>query len=123
MFIVSFTKQRIAISRALSLLLVLFILYATTVEAAHRHGRILGQSPTSSSLVTQDKTDGSLKTTTSCTDCLICQLHQNFNATLISITPYATTLNVSIIRGTTDRVSLESRDDIPQSDRAPPQTN
>jgi hypothetical protein len=123
MFTASFTKQRNAISRGLCLLLITFILYGTTIEAAHRHGRVLAQPPTSSTLLTTEKPDGSLNTNTSCTDCLICQLHQNFATTLISVSPNATVLNVNIIRGTVDRVSVESHNDTPQSDRAPPQTN
>ena len=123
MFTASFTKQRIRISRALSLLLVAFILFGTTIEAAHRHGRVLGQAPPTSFQVTPEKPDGSLKTNTSCTDCLICQLHQQFTATLIPVRPDTTALNISVIRVRTDRVSVESHKYTPQSNRAPPQIN
>src|SRR5690349_20270088 len=114
MFTASFTKRRIEFSRALSLLLVAFIVYGTTIEAAHRHGRFLPQTPATSSQVVPEKPDGSLNTNTSCTDCLLCQLHQQFTATLISVTPHATPLNVNLIRSTTNRVTFSNRDDTPQ---------
>jgi len=123
MFTASCTKQRTAISRALSSVLVVFILFGTTIEAAHRHGRVLGQAPPTSSQVAPHKPDGSLNTNTSCTDCLICQLHQQFTATLIPVRPHAVTLNTSVLSIRTDRVPVESHKYTPQSDRAPPQTN
>src|ERR1043165_2770209 len=123
MFTASFTKRRIAISRGVSLLLVTFILFGTTVEAVHRHGRVLAQAPPTSSQVTPEKPDGSLNTNTSCTDCLICQLHQQFTATLIPVRPDTTSLNISVVSVRTDRVSVESHKYTPQSNRAPPQNN
>ena len=72
-------------SRWLNLLLVVFILYGTTVEAAHRHGRVL-PSPTRTNAQVDNEQDQSLGgARTGCNDCLICQLHQNFTTTLISL--------------------------------------
>ncbi|HEV2836736.1 MAG TPA: hypothetical protein VGW58_15565 [Pyrinomonadaceae bacterium] len=71
-------------SRWLSLLLVTFILYGTTVEAAHRHGRVL-PSPASASHVDNQQTKKPSSNKTGCSDCLICQLHQNFTTTLIAL--------------------------------------
>jgi len=72
-------------SRWLNLLLVVFILYGTTVEAAHRHGRIL-PSRTGATAQLDNEHDKNLGTSkTGCSDCLICQLHQNFTTTLIAL--------------------------------------
>jgi len=71
-------------SRWLSLLLVTFILYGTTVEAAHRHGRILPSAP-SSSHVDNQQTKNLSSSRTGCSDCLICQLHQHLTTTLIAL--------------------------------------
>src|SRR4051794_14599595 len=74
-----------AFTRWLSLLLVVFILYGTTIEAAHRHGRTLPS--TSSAAAHFDKQQAQTPSTnkTGCSDCLICQLHQNFTTTLIAL--------------------------------------
>ncbi len=78
-------NQGATFSRWLNLLLVVFILYGTTVEAAHRHGRIL-PSPTGASAQLDSEHSKNLGTTkTGCNDCLICQLHQNFTTTLIAL--------------------------------------
>lgn len=78
-------NQGATFSRWLNLLLVVFILYGTTVEAAHRHGRILpAHAGANAQLDNQhDKNLGNAKT--GCNDCLICQLHQNFTTTLIAL--------------------------------------
>jgi hypothetical protein len=79
------TNQGATFSRWLNLLLVVFILYGTTVEAAHRHGRIL-LSPASANAQLDNEHDKNLgNAKTGCTDCLICQLHQNFTTTLIAL--------------------------------------
>ena len=81
----SLRNQSTTFSRWLGLLLVVFILYGTTVEAAHRHGRVLpSQSGATSQLDNQQ--DQNLSTNqTGCSDCLICQLHQSFSTTLIAL--------------------------------------
>jgi hypothetical protein len=77
---------RSAFSRGLGLLLLAFILYGTTVDAAHRHGQVLplraGADVTSLSHSEQPANPAGK--TTGCNDCLICQLHQNLNTTLIT---------------------------------------
>lgn len=72
-------------SRWLGLLLIAFILYGTTVEAAHRHGRVLTERGDVASLSHSEKTANPSGAATSCSDCLICQLHQNFSTTLIAL--------------------------------------
>jgi hypothetical protein len=71
-------------SRWLGLLLIAFILYGTTVEAAHRHGRVLSDNSDLSSVTNSDKSGKPAGAQTGCGDCLICQLHQNFNTTLLA---------------------------------------
>jgi hypothetical protein len=73
------------LKRGIGLLLVLFILYGTTVEAAHRHGLAPTQSNSATSVTNPNS--GASSTSTAkpgCSDCLLCQLHQNLSATLIS---------------------------------------
>lgn len=83
MLIRLFQNQSTALTRWIGLLLAVFILYGTTVEAAHRHGRVLPSSG-ATSLVDSDQTDSPLTGKTGCSDCLICQLHQNFTTTLVA---------------------------------------
>jgi hypothetical protein len=83
MLIRVFQNRSTAFTRWLGLLLAFFILYGTTVEAAHRHGRVLPDHG-AASLVDQDQTTSPLNGKTGCGDCLICQLHQNFSTTLIA---------------------------------------
>ncbi|HKN82695.1 MAG TPA: hypothetical protein VJW17_04635, partial [Pyrinomonadaceae bacterium] len=82
-------KQTSPIKRGLALLLLAFIFYGTTVEAAHRHGRVLPSPASAATFVGPNSSNGRLNTTPGCNDCLICQLHQNFSATLISVKPHA----------------------------------
>ena len=72
-------------SRWLGLLLIAFILYGTTVEAAHRHGRVLTDKSNIASLTHSQKSGNLTGGQTGCGDCLICQLHQNFSTTLIAL--------------------------------------
>jgi hypothetical protein len=78
-------NQRTTFSRWLNLLLVGFILYGTTVEAAHRHGRVLPSSTNASAQLDSEHNKNLGTAKTGCNDCLICQLHQNFTTTLIAL--------------------------------------
>ena len=78
-------NQGTTFSRWLNVLLVVFILYGTTVEAAHRHGRILPSSSSASAQLDSEHSKGLGSSKTGCNDCLICQLHQNFSTTLIAL--------------------------------------
>ena len=82
MLIRAFQNRNTAFTRWLGLLLVVFILYGTTVEAAHRHGRVLPDNG-AASLVDADHSNSPVTGKSGCSDCLICQLHQNFSTTLI----------------------------------------
>lgn len=85
MLVRSLQFRRAGFSRWLGLLLIVFILYGTTVEAAHRHGRALAENSDIASLAESEKTANPAGAKTGCGDCLICQLHQNFSTTLIAL--------------------------------------
>src|SRR5689334_4748120 len=74
-----------AFTRWLSLLLVVFILYGTTVAAAHSHGRILPSTSSAAAHFDNQQSQNLSTNKTSCSDCLICQLHQNVSTTLIAL--------------------------------------
>jgi hypothetical protein len=83
--LISPLKLRGAFSRGLGLLLIAFIFYGTTVDAAHRHGRVLPSgSDDVTSFTHSEQTTNPAGMSTGCNDCLICQLQQNLNTTLIA---------------------------------------
>src|SRR5260370_38766239 len=79
-----FRTPSASFSRALTLLLVVFILYGTTVEAAHSHGRILPPENSAASMIDPALASNLAGGQIGCSDCLICQLHRNFSSTLIT---------------------------------------
>ena len=83
MLIRAFQNRNAAFTRWIGLLLTVLILYGTTVEAAHRHGRVLTDNG-AASLVNSDQPDSPVSSKSGCSDCLICQLHQSFNTTLVA---------------------------------------
>lgn len=85
MFIRPLQFRNASFSRWLGLLLVAFIFYGTTVEAAHRHGRVLSDNGDVSVLTHSEESGNPAGAQTGCSDCLICQLHQNFNTSLIAL--------------------------------------
>ncbi|HJT68337.1 MAG TPA: hypothetical protein VJ749_17905 [Pyrinomonadaceae bacterium] len=113
-----------AFTRWLSLLLVVFILYGTTVEAAHRHGRTL---PSTTSIATHfdNQQSQNLSTNkTGCNDCLICQLHQNFSTTVIALRlKHGPPTQAPQQVPTVAPEDLLSQVISPQAGRAPPRTN
>jgi hypothetical protein len=111
------------LKRWLGLLLVVFIFYGTTVEAAHRHGKVSSKSSHATCLGADPASSSTINTRPGCNDCLICQLHQNFSATLISFQ-----LNTAPLRRLTPSNSsvplfIRSTVHSPQSGRAPPKAN
>ena len=78
-------NQSATFSRWLGLLLVVFIFYGTTVEAAQRHGRVLPAKADATSHLDNHETQNLSTSKTGCSDCLICQLHQGFSTTLIAL--------------------------------------
>ena len=113
-----------SLKRGLGLLLVLFIVYGTTVEAAHRHGVATPQS--NGAVLVTNPNSGSSSTANArpgCSDCLLCQLHQNLSATLISIKLNAAPVVRVTYAQKFDPVVIRSIAYSPQSGRAPPQAN
>ena len=112
------------LKRGLGLLLVLFIFYGTTVEAAHRHGLAAPQSNSAASVTNPNSgASGTFNARPGCSDCLICQLHQNFSATLISVELNTAPLARVTHALTFDPVSTRSTAYGSPSGRAPPQAN
>jgi len=112
------------LKRWLGLLLVVFIFYGTTVEAAHRHGPVARESNSAAALTDPGSgSSGTFNAKPGCSDCLICQLHQNFSATLISVKLTTEPLARLTHARRSDPVSIRSIANSPQSGRAPPQAN
>ena len=80
----AFQNHCARLKRGLGLLLVVLILYGTTVEAAHRHGLVVSAPSGATAVTDSEQTSTPLSSRSSCSDCLICQLHQTFNTTLIA---------------------------------------
>lgn len=110
--------------RALSFLLLTFIVYGTTVEAAHKHGSLLTANQTSQSAFSEPETNSTSNTDLAgCGACLICQLQHDFSTSLVierdRSFPPRTRLEIS--QATFDL--LQSRISLPTSGRAPPFTS
>jgi hypothetical protein len=117
-------NRRALFTRWVSLFLVVFILYGTTVEAAHRHGRVLLSKSSATSQVDNEQTTHSSANKTGCSDCLICQLHLNFSAAAIALR-----LKHDVPTQAPQRVATIVIEDLlsqiisPFAGRAPPQAN
>jgi hypothetical protein len=106
----------------LSLLLLGFIVYGTTVEAAHTHGNLSEAKKavaisSFSDPAKETKTNGPLS---GCGECLICRLHQNFSATVLSVPPSIGPSTVGFHIFNLPTVSVHSQTATPQRGRAPP---
>ncbi len=115
----AFQTRRAGIRRALGLFLIVFIFYGTTVEAAHRHGRILADDGTAS-LVGSEQTTSPAGGQTGCGDCLICQLHQNFTTTLVAFRLINPSQQLRLKIAPTVPPDVHSRKIGPTAGRAPP---
>jgi hypothetical protein len=118
-------KRHGVFSRALSLLLLGFIAYGTTVEAAHTHGSLAANNPIAGSYFS-DPATGTTEANSNllgCGDCLICQLHQHFSATLISVPPSVIPSSLKSRLLDSTAVSVLSKTTTPQRGRAPPFTS
>src|SRR4026208_2562082 len=117
-------SQHSAVARVVAGLLLVFVLYGTTIEAAHRHGRVFKSDQTQSTSVSANESaKGSAGSFKSCAECLICQLHQNFSTSLVNTrfkdSPPATRVEISqpAIAG------LETRSVTTLTGRGPPLAN
>jgi len=118
-----FKKNNAAFSRGLGLLLVLFVFYGTTIEAAHRHGRTPSAPSHATSVAEHESGSGISTNKPGCSDCLICQLHQNFSATLISVKPHAEQITRVTNSRRSEPITISSLAASPSPGRAPPQAN
>ena len=114
------THHSASFSRSLSVLLVVFILYGTTVEAAHRHGRVLPASASAASHVDNQQAKNLGNSKAGCSDCLICQLHQNFTTTLIALRQNDPPVQTPMRVVTVAPQDLRSQIIRPLAGRAPP---
>ena len=120
----SIQNHRASLKRGIGLLLVLFIVYGTTVEAAHRHGVAATQSNSAASVTNPNSGPSSTSNAKpGCSDCLLCQLHQNLSATLISVKLNAAPVARVKHALSFNPVSIRSIANSPHSGRAPPQAN
>ena len=108
-------------TRRLSLLLVVFIVYGFTVEAAHRHGRVLPSTSSAASHVDNEQSQNLSGNKSGCNDCLICQLHQNFATTQIALRLNDPPAQIPQLVTTVVAEDLLSQIISPVSGRAPPQ--
>lgn len=120
MLIRTLKDQKAGFSRAVGLLLVVFILYGTTVEAAHRHGRVLPTQNGVASVVDPAQEKNLTSSNIGCSDCLICQLHQNFSTTLISFRESNQPLHVRTQSSDSALVIFHSLRNAPRTGRGPP---
>jgi len=115
-------KHRSAnLTRWVSLLLAVFILYGTTVEAAHRHGLVLPSTSSYAPHVDNEQARNLLGNKSGCNDCLICQLHQNFTTTLITLRLNDPPIQITHRVVTVVTEDLRSQIISPVAGRAPPQ--
>lgn len=118
-------SMRAAFPRALSIVLLAFIICGTTVEAAHNHGSLVGSNNvTSGAHFSDPATESQLGTTLpGCGDCLICQLHQNFSATAISVSPSLARPAVTASFVQSHSPLASSQTIVTRTGRAPPKTS
>lgn len=116
---IGFQLRQGVLARALSLLLLAFVFYGTTVEAAHRHGPVLAFNSISA-FTSPDPDNNQGSSLVGCSDCLICQLHQGFSATVVTTkTADAPQLHRTSFTATATAV-FSSHYCTPQRGRAPP---
>jgi hypothetical protein len=112
-------------SRALSLFLLSLVLYGTTIEIAHSHGRILSTNPSEQSpSISQSNAPthvagGQL----GCSECLLCQFHKNFSTTTITVRDASASPTTRLGLQCPSSVAFESHTNSPQKGRAPPLAN
>ena len=113
-------NQATTFSRWLNLLLVVFILYGTTVEAAHRHGLVQPSSNSANAQFDNEHSKNLGNAKTGCNDCLLCQLHQNLTTTLIALRSDAPPVRLPQRVAIAVPQNLLSRIITPVAGRAPP---
>ncbi|MEP6912545.1 MAG: hypothetical protein ABI923_07310 [bacterium] len=115
-------RPQAAFTRVLSFLLLSFIVYGTTVEAAHKHGNLVREKDVGGPASVSNPGSGTARSTNfgGCGDCLICQLHLQFSTTLTSKPPTVVPSSLRSRIFNLTAVSVTSRTDAPGRGRAPP---
>jgi len=118
-------SRRTSLARVLSSLLLVFILYGTTIEAAHRHGRLLKSDASEQSLSVSHP---SIPTNVAggqfgCSECLICQLQKSFSATLVTVRAVSSRPRPRVELLLPAAIAFKSQTNAPQKGRAPPFTS
>ncbi|MGB7922784.1 MAG: DUF2946 family protein [Pyrinomonadaceae bacterium] len=115
-------RQHAPLARFLAFVLLVFISYGATAEAAHRHGNALPEQRAGSAATVSspDTTNSSSQNSRSGGECLICQLHQNLFVSLLNALPQLVRPPSQPVRSPAAAVSYLSHTDTPQRGRAPP---
>jgi len=110
------------LARVLCFLLLGFIVYGTTVEAAHTHGALTAakSTVTAASFSTPESEANTATKLVGCGDCLICQLHQQFSASVIAAPPSIIPSSLASRHFKTTATAVRSETAAPRSGRAPP---
>ena len=118
-------SRRTSLARGISSLLLVLIVYGTTIEAAHRHGRLLKTPGSEQSLsVSQPGIPTNIGGGQyGCSECLICQLQRNFSATLVTVRAVSARPRSSPELRVPAAIALKSCTNAPQKGRAPPFTS
>lgn len=109
--------------RALASLLLVLLVYGSTVEIVHHHGDAL--SPTVASADAFNNTDSSglnNRQQSSYGDCLICQLHQHLSNGLFQARTFILNPLTTTAASPATEVRYLSLSDTPQRGRAPPRS-
>lgn len=121
---ISSLGQHPAFSRVLSLLLLGFVVYGTTIAAAHRHGTVLDTDSGHTSAVSQPNGTSTLNGGQfGCNECVLCQLHQYSSTALIPIRTGNTQPNTCSELSNPEPSFVQSLTKTPQKGRAPPFTS
>lgn len=117
--------QHPGFSRVLSLLLLGFVVYGTTIAAAHRHGKVFDANSSGlTASVSQPNGTSSLNGgQIGCNECVLCQFHQYSSTALITIRTGITELNTRSELPDLEPIVAQSIANTPQKGRAPPFTS
>lgn len=118
------SRQHTPLTRALALLLFVFVAYGATAEIVHKHGNLGKSYDEANSSIRDANDDGSAAREASQSGaCLICQLHQNLFVTLFNVKPKLALPVTQTAFTSTQHVSYLSQTDAPRRGRAPPLTS
>jgi hypothetical protein len=116
------SRQHAPFARFLAFVLLVFISYGATAEAAHKHGSILPEprAELAATVSSPDNTNPSSQSSRPGGECLICQLQQHLFVSLLNALPQILPPPAQLVSLPAAAVSYLSHADTPQRDRAPP---